>query len=220
VDLAGYHLVIERAGEAAARAKRDLSDITVVAVSKGRTVAEIEALYSEGHRDFGENRAGEMADKVGQLPEDIRWHFVGALQSNKVRAIRAKTHLLHSLDRGSLAKAWVKGLGQPPPVLIQVNIGGEEQKGGVDPGQASDLVGEAVELGLDPQGLMAIPPLGEVPEDSRRFFISLRELRERLSTAAHPLGHLSMGMTNDFEVAIEEGASIIRVGRAIFDSTH
>ncbi|MGF1617278.1 MAG: YggS family pyridoxal phosphate-dependent enzyme [Acidimicrobiia bacterium] len=220
MDLNGYHRVIERVGEAAARGRRDLSDITVVAVSKGRTVAEIEALHSEGHRDFGENRAGEMVEKVGQLPDDIRWHFVGSLQSNKVRAIRGSTHLLHSVDRGSLAKAWVKGLGQPPPILIQVNIGSEEQKGGVEPEQASDLIGEAVSLGLDPQGLMAIPPLGAVPEDSRRFFVSLRELRDLLTTAAHPLGHLSMGMTNDFEVAIEEGASIIRVGRAIFDSTH
>ncbi len=220
MDLAGYHRVIERVGEAAPRAGRDLSGITVVAVSKGRTVAEIEALYSEGHRDFGENRAGEMAEKVGQLPDDIRWNFVGSLQSNKVRAIRSSTYLLHSVDRASLAKAWVKGLGQPPPILIQVNIGSEEQKGGVEPGQASDLIGQAVELGLDPQGLMALPPLGVVPEDSRRFFVSLRELRERLATEAHPLGHLSMGMTNDFEVAIEEGASIIRVGRAIFDSTH
>lgn len=220
MDLAGYHEVTERIGEATARAGRDVSDITLVAVSKGRSVGEIEALYSEGHRDFGENRAGEMAGKVAQLPEDIRWHFVGNLQSNKARAIRASTHLLHSVDRGSLAKAWVKGMGQPPPILIQVNIGNEEQKGGVEPDRAADLIGEATDLGLDPQGLMAIPPLGEIPEDSRRFFVALRELRAHLSTEAVPLGHLSMGMTNDFEVAIEEGASIIRVGRAIFGSTH
>jgi hypothetical protein len=220
MGLAGYLSVIERVGEAAARASREPSDITVVAVSKGRTVAEIEALHSEGHRDFGENRAGEMAEKAVQLPEDIRWHFVGSLQSNKVRAIRGSTHLLHSLDRRSLAKAWVKGIGQPPPVLIQVNIGGEEQKGGVEPERASELIGQTIDLGLDPQGLMAIPPLGTIPEDSRRFFVALRELRARLATDAHSLGQLSMGMTNDFEVAIEEGASIIRVGRAIFGSTH
>ncbi|MEX0795823.1 MAG: YggS family pyridoxal phosphate-dependent enzyme [Acidimicrobiia bacterium] len=220
MDLTGYHRVIERVGEAAARVSRQPSDITVVAVSKGRTVGEIEALHSEGHRDFGENRAGEMAEKAVQLPDDIRWHFVGSLQSNKVRSIRASTHLLHSVDRGSLAKAWVKGIGQPPPILIQVNIGAEEQKGGVEPEHASDLIGETIDLGLELQGLMAIPPLGTIPEDSRRFFGALRELRGRLATDAHPLGHLSMGMTNDFEVAIEEGASIIRVGRAIFGSTH
>jgi pyridoxal phosphate enzyme (YggS family) len=154
------------------------------------------------------------------LPDDIRWHFVGSLQSNKARAIRASTHLLHSVDRVSLAKAWVKGMGQPPPILIQVNIGNEEQKGGVEPDRAADLIGEVTNLGLDPQGLMAIPPLGRIPDDSRRFFVALRELLAHLSTPAVPLGQLSMGMTNDFEVAIEEGASIIRVGRAIFGSTH
>ena len=218
--LAGYQLVMKRVGAAMARSGRDPSDMTVVAVSKGRTVSEIEALYSAGHRDFGENRAGEMAEKAAQLPDDIRWHFVGSLQSNKVRAIRASTYLLHSVDRGSLAKAWLKGMGQPPPILIQVNIGSEEQKGGVEPDRAAELIDEVLGLGLDPQGLMAIPPLGTTPEDSRRFFVALRELRTSLSTEAHPLGHLSMGMTNDFEVAIEEGASIIRVGRAIFGPTH
>lgn len=220
MDLTGYHDVVERVGEATARANRELSEVTVVAVSKGRSLGEIESLYSEGHRDFGENRAGEMAEKVAQLPDDIRWHFVGSLQSNKARAIRASTHLLHSVDRVSLARAWVKGIGQPPPILIQVNIGNEEQKGGVEPDRAADLIGEAKDLGLDPQGLMAIPPLGRIPEDSRRFFVALRELLAQLSTPALPLGQLSMGMTNDFEVAIEEGASIIRVGRAIFGSTH
>ncbi len=220
MGLDGYRRVMDRVAGAAARASRDPSDITVVAVSKGRTVDAIEALHAEGHFDFGENRAGEMAEKAEQLPDDIRWHFVGSLQSNKVRAIRGSTHLLHSVDRASLAKAWVKGLGQPPPILIQVNIGSEEQKGGVEPKHAAELIVEAASLGLDPQGLMAIPPLGAVPEDSRRFFVSLRELRERLVTDANPLRHLSMGMTNDFEVAIEEGASIIRVGRDIFDSTH
>ncbi len=220
MGLADYQSVIERVGEAATRAGRKPSDINVVAVSKGRTVGEIETLYSEGHRDFGENRAGEMAEKAVQLPDDVRWHFVGSLQSNKVREVRARTHLLHSVDRGSLAKAWVKGIGQPPPVLIQVNIGEEEQKGGVDPDRASELIAQTIDLGLEPQGLMAIPPLGTIPEGSRRFFVDLRELRARLATDTHPLQHLSMGMTNDFEVAIEEGASIIRVGRAIFGSTH
>lgn len=218
--IAAYHRVIDRVGEAAQRAGRRPSDIAVVAVSKGRTLGEIEALHAEGHRDFGENRSGEMAEKASQLPDDIRWHFVGSLQSNKVREIRARTHLLHSVDRGSLAKAWVKGLGQPPPILIQVNIGEEEQKGGVDPERASEFVAQTIDLGLSPQGLMAIPPLGTIPEDSRRFFVALRELRADLATDAHPLGTLSMGMTNDFEVAIEEGASMIRVGRAIFGSTH
>ncbi|MEX1038482.1 MAG: YggS family pyridoxal phosphate-dependent enzyme [Acidimicrobiia bacterium] len=220
MDLAGYRRVLERTAAAASRSGRDVTTITVVAVSKGRGVDEIKSLYEAGHRDFGENRAGEMAEKVVELPGDIRWHFVGSLQSNKVRSVRSNTHLLHSVDRRSLAKAWVKGIGGPPPVLIQVNIGREEQKGGIDPDRAGELVGEVIELGIEPQGLMAIPPLGSGPEDSRRFFVDLRELRAELSTESHQLHHLSMGMTNDFEVAIEEGASIIRVGRAIFEPTH
>jgi hypothetical protein len=120
----------------------------------------------------------------------------------------------------SLAKAWLKGIGAPSPVLIQVNIGREEQKGGVLAEQAGDLVERVVELGLHPRGLMAIPPLGGRPEDSRKFFVELRDLQGRLAIDAHQLTELSMGMTDDFEVAIEEGASIIRVGRAIFESTH
>jgi hypothetical protein len=220
VDLADYEKVMNRVREAAARGKRGPEEITVVAVSKGRPPDEVAALYEVGHRDFGENRASEMAEKSGVLPDDIRWHFVGSLQSNKVRAVRGRTHLLHSMDRTSLAKAWLKGIGAPPPVLIQVNIGREEQKGGVLAEQAGQLVGTVLELGLNPRGLMAIPPLGGRPEDSRRFFVELRDLRHRLAIDTPQLTELSMGMTDDFEVAIEEGASIIRVGRAIFGSTH
>lgn len=215
-----YRRVMGRLGEAAARAGRNPEEITVVAVSKGRTPEEVAVLYEAGHRDFGENRASEMAEKALALPGDIRWHFVGSLQSNKVRLVRGRTHLLHSLDRMSLAKAWLKGIGAPPPVLVEVNVGREEQKGGVVPEQAGDLVGKVIDLGLKPRGLMALPPLGERPEDSREFFVELRKLRDRLAIDVQDLTELSMGMTDDFEVAIEEGASIIRVGRAIFDSTH
>jgi pyridoxal phosphate enzyme (YggS family) len=220
MGLVDYQQVMDRVGEAAARASRNPEEITVVAVSKGRPAHDVAVLYEEGHRDFGENRASEMAEKSTALPDDIRWHFVGSLQSNKVRLVRGRTHLLHSLDRMSLAKAWLKGIGVLPPVLVEVNIGREEQKGGVVPEQAGDFFGKIIELGLKPRGLMAIPPLGEGPEDSREFFVELRELRDRLAINVQQLTELSMGMTNDFEVAIEEGASIIRVGRAIFESTH
>ena len=220
MGIVAYQKVMHRVGEAATRANRSAEEITVVAVSKGRPPDEVAALYETGHRDFGENRASEMAEKAGALPDDIRWHFVGSLQSNKVRVVRGRTHLLHSLDRMSLAKAWLKGIGAPPPVLIQVNIGREGQKGGVLAEQAGDLVKRVVDLGLHPLGLMAIPPLGERAEDSRKFFVELRDLQGRLAADTHQLTELSMGMTDDFEVAIEEGASIIRVGRAIFESTH
>jgi pyridoxal phosphate enzyme (YggS family) len=219
MGLIDYQQVMGRVGEAAARASRNPEEITVVAVSKGRPAHDVAVLYEEGHRDFGENRASEMAEKSTALPDDIRWHFVGSLQSNKVRLIRGQTHLLHSLDRMSLAKAWLKGIGVPPPVLVEVNIGREEQKGGVVPEQAGDFFGKIIELGLKPRGLMAIPPLGDGPEYSREFFVELCELRDRLAINVQQLTELSMGMTNDFEVAIEEGASIIRVGRAIFEST-
>ena len=104
-----------------------------MAVSKAKPVSEIEAVYELGHRDFGENRAQEMAEKAARLPEDIRWHFVGGLQTNKARLVRPITHLLHSMDRASLAGAWAKGSGLPPPVLLQINTGHERQKSGVEP---------------------------------------------------------------------------------------
>lgn len=211
-----YADVISRIESAATRAGRAAGDITLVAVSKGMSPKEVMTVYEQGHRDFGENRAREMARKAEQLPEDIRWHFVGALQSNKVGVVRGRTHLLHSMDRRSLALAWLKGPGRPPPVLLQVNIGGEEQKSGVDPELAGESLTWMAEMGLEVRGLMAMPPAPSQPEDSRAHFRSMSELHRRLA-ADHPdITELSMGMTDDFEVAIEEGASIIRVGRAIF----
>lgn len=211
-----YTDVMERVRSAAGEAARSTDEITVVAVSKTMTADDILAVYEQGHRDFGENRAGELADKAPRLPDDIRWHFVGALQSNKVRSVRGVVHLLHSMDRRSLGKAWMKGHGIPPPVLAQVNIGEEPQKSGLAPTEVHEALDGLSEMGLDVQGLMAIPPLPEAAEDSREQFRRLRQIRDEVR-AAHPsVVELSMGMTDDFEVAIAEGASIIRVGRAIF----
>lgn len=220
MGLSRYEAVIDRVGSAAARAGRSPDSITLVAVSKGRTVGEIRDLYEAGHRDFGENRAQEMAEKQGELPTDIRWHFVGSLQTNKVRLIRDSTFLLHSLDRRSLVSAWAKGIGRPPPALIQVNVGEEGQKGGVAPSEVARLVENVADLGIAVRGLMAIPPLGRRAEDSRRFFVMLRELRDELAVRHPTITDLSMGMTDDFEVGIIEGASFIRVGRAIFGPRH
>jgi len=211
-----YENVVTRMTVAAERVGRDPSSITLVAVSKAKSVADIEAIHGLGHRDFGENRAQEMAEKAARLPDDIRWHFVGGLQTNKARLIRPITHLLHSMDRPSLAGAWAKGSGLPPPVLLQVNTGHELQKSGVAPDDARSTLSEVLSLGLDVRGLMAIPPLTEDPEAQRPHFAMLRKLRSELA-AEHPgIIELSMGMTDDFEIAIEEGSSIIRVGRAIF----
>lgn len=211
-----YQSVLDRIRAAAQRVGRDPSSVTLVAVSKSKPIADIEALYGQGHRDFGENRAQEMAEKAARLPGDIRWHFVGALQSNKSRLVRPITYLLHSMDRESLGAAWAKGAGLPPPVLLQVNTGREPQKSGVPPEEAAKAVDRLVAIGLDVRGLMAIPPLVDAPEEQRPQFESLRRLRDELAVSRPAIFELSMGMTDDYEVAVEEGASIIRVGRAIF----
>jgi PLP dependent protein len=211
-----YEEVRERMVTAADRAGRDVSSITLVAVSKAKSVTDIERVYSLGHRDFGENRAQEMAEKAARLPDDIRWHFVGGLQTNKARLIRPITHLLHSMDRESLGAAWAKGSGMPPPVLLQVNTGEEGQKFGAQPGEVEEVLDDLGGLGIEILGLMAIPPISDDPEAQRPHFAMLRDMRDRLSLAYPSLAELSMGMTDDFEVAIEEGSTVIRVGRAIF----
>lgn len=220
MDVSQYEDVRRRSRVAAKQAGRELSSITLVAVSKGQGIDAIGALYDHGHRDFGENRAQEMSEKSAALPSDIRWHFVGSLQSNKVRMVRQSTFLLHSLDRKSLATAWVKGIGKPPPAMVQVNVGLEDQKGGVAPADLLHLVEAAAGFGIEIQGLMAIPPVGKAPEDSRAYFRKLRELRDGIITDHPGIKQLSMGMTDDFEIGIAEGASFIRVGRAIFGPRH
>jgi PLP dependent protein len=211
-----YQEVVGRMTAAAGRVGRDVSSITLVAVSKAKPISEIEKVYNLGHRDFGENRAQEMAEKAAKLPDDIRWHFVGALQTNKARLIRPITYLLHSMDRESLAGAWAKGSGLPPPVLLQVNTGHEGQKSGVEPEEARITLERILAHGLEVRGLMAIPPLTEDPERQRPHFSMLRDLRDELAREHPTISELSMGMTDDFQIAIEEGSSIIRVGRAIF----
>jgi pyridoxal phosphate enzyme (YggS family) len=211
-----YEQVLDRIRSAALRVGRDPSAVTLVAVSKSKPVSDIRALYDLGHRDFGENRAQEMAEKAAVLPADIRWHFVGALQTNKTRLVRPITELLHSMDRGSLASAWAKGIGLAPPVLIQVNTGAEPQKAGVSADEAPALLQTLLDLGIAVRGLMAIPPVADDAEEMRPHFAQLRQLRDSLAELHPGVRELSMGMTDDFEIAVEEGASFIRVGRAIF----
>lgn len=218
--VAGLARVVERVGAAAVRAGRHLDDVTVVAVSKERSVDEIRALYDAGHRDFGENRADELAEKAVALPDDIRWHFVGHLQSNKARIVRPIATVLHSMDRASLAKAWLKGSGSPPSCFLQVNIGREPQKYGVDPDEAVEAADRLAERGVPLVGVMAIVPIARRPEDARPYFSALADLGGAVSDAVPGAIGLSMGMTDDFEVAVEAGATVIRVGRAIFDPDH
>lgn len=210
-----YETVMDSVARASERALGS-PGVTVVAVTKNQPLERVIEVYQLGHRDFGENRAQDLAKKAAELPGDIRWHFIGPLQTNKVRLVRPLVTLLHSLDRESLALAWLKGNGLPPPTLVQVNIGDEPQKSGVGEDQVVPLVDTAVELGLDVRGLMAIPPIPESPEASRAYFRRLRIVGEKVRERHPGATELSMGMTDDFTVAIEEGASIIRVGRAIF----
>lgn len=212
--------MLARVESAAGRCDRHPSEVTLVAVGKGRPVEAIVELYEAGHRDFGENRADELAAKAAVLPSDIRWHFVGHLQSNKARMVRPTAALLHSLDRASLAGAWLKGSGSAPPVLVQVNIGHEPQKSGVDPERALEFAIEVSSLGLTVAGLMAIVPMVDEPELARPYFSALASLRREIAEVLPTVSVLSMGMSDDFEVAVEEGATCIRVGRAIFEADY
>jgi hypothetical protein len=205
-----------RIARAAGRAGRDPGEITLVGVSKYASDPAVVAAQKEGLGDFAENRASEFVARSRLVV--ARWHFVGRLQGNKVRLVRPIAHLLHSLDRPELAEYWMKGPGSPPPALVQVDLAGEPQKGGIDPEHTASLVTVAEGLGVEIVGLMTVPPLAEEAEASRPWFRSLRDLRDRIRESHPAVVHLSMGMTNDFEVAVEEGATMLRVGRAIFGS--
>ena len=212
----GLKAVRAAVAAAAERAGRDPEAITIIGVSKYASDHEVLAAYDEGLRDFGENRAEGLVARAAVLPGDVRWHFVGSLQGNKVRRVRPITHLLHSLDRPDLAGYWMKGPGSPPPALVQVNLGHEPQKGGVDEGNALELVGAAVGLGIAVRGLMTVPPVGNTSDASRPYFAALRRLRDEIRESFPSVVELSMGMTDDFGVAVAEGATMLRVGRAIF----
>ena len=212
--------VEERIASAALRAGRDPDSVMLLAVSKGRSDGAVMGLYEAGQRAFGENRPRGLQQRIeGDLPEDIDWHFVGNVQRRAIKTIAPSIVLLHSLDRMSLADAWIR-LEKPPPVLIEVNIGDEPQKHGFVPSEVFSVADHLAVGGVAVRGLMIIPPRAFLPEDARPWFVALRELRDSLVVEHPNARHLSMGMTDDFEVAVEEGASIVRVGRAIFQATN
>lgn len=213
----GLTQVAERVRAAASRSGRDAGEVTLVAVSKTVGPSEILDAYATGHRDFGENRSNELAAKAAVSPADIRWHFIGTLQSRKAREVAPLATAVHSIDRVSLMRAWAK-TDSPAKLLLQVNLAHEEQKHGARSEDVPMLLEEAESLGLVVSGLMLMPPLVDNAEDNRPWFVALRELRDRLRADWPGLEDLSMGMTDDFEVAVEEGATLIRVGRAIFDT--
>lgn len=229
---ANFRSVQERIKAAARRAGRDPAEITLVAVTKTQSPAEIQAAYDLGLRHFGENRVEEAEAKVGHLPKAITWHMIGHIQSRKAKRVVPLFELVHSVDGVKLARRLDRLSAERPkplPVFLECNVSGEESKYGFaadawteDRGQKELLfaaVGEILALpNLQVLGLMTMAPIVADPEQARPVFVRLRELRDELTmTFPHAdWRHLSMGMTDDFEVAIEEGATMIRVGRAIF----
>lgn len=216
--------VKERIERAALRAGRDAREIRLVAVTKGVAPERIVEAARSGIDTFGENYAQELREKSDivekVLGRRIKWHFIGRLQRNKVKYILDRVDLIHSLDRLPVAEEIEKRaerLGTIVPVLIEVNIAGEEAKGGIMP---EHLEGFLVEMERFPrikvEGLMTMPPFFDDPEMTRPYFRQLRDLRDRLRERFPGLRELSMGMSGDFEAAIEEGATIVRIGTAIF----
>lgn len=210
---AGLAAVHARIADAAHRAGRRPQDARLVAVTKGRSVEAIRALYDAGQRAFGENRAPELHEKAPVLPWDVRWHFVGNLQRNKVKLLHQVVPLVHSFDRLDLVESWPKDLA----VLLQVNVAGEAQKNGVAPAEAEAALAALEKAGVRCLGLSTMPPLVDDPERNRPHFRALRETRDLLAASWPHLRELSMGTTVDYPVAVEEGATYVRVGRALFE---
>ena len=207
----------ERISAACAAAGRNSAEVELLAVSKTFPVEAVAEAHAAGQRLFGESRQQEAAPKIAALPDDLEWHFIGSLQRNKVRKVLADFGCIHSVESFRLAEYLDRVAGEEGKragVYLEVNVAGEESKGGFDPAEllagAEQLTGWA---NLKLLGLMCIPPEG----DSRRWFAATRELRDRLQAATGlVLPGLSMGMSGDFEEAIAEGATIVRVGSALF----
>lgn len=205
------------------KAGRQESDVTLIAVSKTKPVSMLEEVYREGIREFGENKVQELTEKQTVLPGDIHWHMIGHLQRNKVKYIVGSVSLIHSVDSLRLAQeissqAVKKQIRQE--ILVEVNIASEESKFGISKEEAISLVEEIAKLpGIRIRGLMTIAPFVENPEENRIYFQKMRELsvdiaRKNIDNVEVDI--LSMGMTGDYMVAIEEGATMVRVGTGIF----
>jgi len=210
-----------RIAGACLRAGREPSEVTLIAVSKTFGTEDIAEARREGIADFGENYIQELREKREVLgSSDIRWHFVGHLQTNKIRYIADWIHLIHSVDTLRLARALSDAglkIGRAIPFLVEVNTTGESSKFGCAPSETPGLIKEAAKLSsVRIDGLMTMGPLPGTPGDTRRAFRALGEMAGKLRGEGYPLPHLSMGMTGDFEIAIAEGATLVRVGTAIF----
>jgi hypothetical protein len=228
--------VRDRAVQAAAAAGRPADSVRVVAVSKKMPPDDVAAALAAGQRDFGENYAQELRDKRAALDQLLAgganaanvaapapaplWHFIGPLQTNKAKYVAGKVALIHSIDSIELLDEIDRRAAAPQDCLVQVNVAGEQQKHGVPPAALGPLLDRFAALArVRCLGLMLIPPLSEDPAATRPHFAALRRLRDAEAARARPnvdLHHLSMGMSHDFETAIAEGATLVRVGTAIF----
>ena len=210
--------------ESAERVGRRPEEITLIAVSKTKPVTMVEMAYRLGVTNFGENRVQEALPKIAEFrPQGIRWHMIGRLQSNKAHKVVSSFDAVHSIDSLNLAQVLNRYAETEKrerfPVLLEVNVAGEQSKAGMSVAEVPDVARQIAELPyLDLQGLMTVAPRVEDPEEVRPIFRALRSLQERLRDEVPDCSwqHLSMGMTDDYCIAIEEGATIVRVGRAIF----
>ena len=206
---------------AAAKSGRSADDVELVAISKTHPAEKVREAIEAGQNLFGESRVQEARAKIPELPSSIHWHFVGHLQKNKIRHALPLFEMIHSVDSLALSQdihRIAEEQGLYPRLLLEVNVAGEGSKFGFSPENLRDQMEELLALSrLSIVGLMIIPPLAKEPEACRKFFIRLRELRDQLQTEFRiDLAQLSMGMTQDFAIAVEEGATLVRVGTAIF----
>lgn len=215
--------VQENIKKACEKAGRSTDEVTLIAVSKTKPVEMLQEIYDQGIREFGENKVQEMCSKMEVMPSDIRWNMIGHLQTNKVKYIVGKTSLIHSVDSLHLAKEIQKQAVKNDvicDILVEVNIAGEETKFGTSRDEAIALVEEIAKLDhIRIKGLMTIAPFVDDPEDNREYFKAIKQLS--VDIAAKNIDNvsmnvLSMGMTGDYIVAIEEGATMVRVGTGIF----
>jgi len=216
-----YYAVWEGIREAAEKAGRDPSSVRLVAVSKKQDTEKLRVLWKCGQRIFGENRVQEARVKISEMPTGGEWHFIGGLQTNKAKDAVECFDVIESVDRLDLAAELQKRAdvaGKRLRVFLEVNVGGEAAKHGCAPEKAAELLAQVQPLSrLEVQGLMAIPPFREDPENARLFFQRLREIRDQLEQGSGmALPELSMGMSHDYAVAIAEGATLVRIGTALF----
>lgn len=215
--------VQSKINEACKRAGRNPEEVTLIAVSKTKPASYIEEAYNAGKRDFGENKVQELCDKYDILPDDIKWHLIGHLQTNKVKYIVEKAYMIHSVDSFKLASQIEKEAikhNKDVDILIEVNVANEKSKFGLTYEETISTIEQIKDLShVHIKGLMTIAPFTDTPEDNRKYFKKLKELSIKIAELGMnnvEMRELSMGMTNDYEIAVEEGATLVRVGTGIF----